>query len=97
MGASQLIVSRGSATPYTTTTGVVNAAATGLTTASLTITVKVNGATCASDAACQTALSNAASQQASVSVAYPCNLTVMDVNFAPGGCTLQATIVGLVQ
>jgi len=97
MAAIQLTLSRGAATPYTSAVNAINAAASTLTTANLKITVTVNGAACTSDATCQTALSSAASKQASVSLSYPCNLTVLQINYAPAGCSLNATTLGLVQ
>jgi Flp pilus assembly protein TadG len=96
-GVSQLTLSRGLTTPYTTTVSAINAAANNLITGSLTVAVSVNGTACSTDAACQTALSTASSKQASVTVSYPCSLGVMQYNFASSGCTLHSSVVGLVQ
>lgn len=96
-GASQLIISRGQTTPYTTTVSAVDTAAGNLTTANLTITITVNGTTCSSDTTCENALTNAASQQASVTVSYPCSLDVLQYNFSANGCTLSSSVAGLVQ
>jgi Flp pilus assembly protein TadG len=56
IGARQLAISRGAATPYTDTVAQLKGAAPNLIPASLTITLKVNGTACATDAACNTAL-----------------------------------------
>jgi Flp pilus assembly protein TadG len=88
-GSRNLAISRSSTTPYTTTTGAVTASAANLTAASITTTVKVNGTACTSDTTCTTALSTAAGDPASVSATYPCNLTIMGVNYAPS-CTLTS-------
>lgn len=95
-GARQFASGRGSTTPWTTATSAVTSSAPYLTAKNVTITLQVNGAACASDAACSTALSNAAGQPATVSATYPCNLTIIGINFAPG-CTLIATSTGLVE
>jgi Flp pilus assembly protein TadG len=86
-------------TPYTTAVSTIKGAALGLTPASLTITLAVSsdGTTwtaCASDAACQSALS--AGKQAMVTATYPCNLKIMQYNFFPG-CTLTAQVTEFVQ
>ena len=51
-------------------------------------------AACASDAACSTIL--VSGQPALVKATYPCDLTVMGVNYAPS-CTLKAETAQLVQ
>jgi Flp pilus assembly protein TadG len=89
-GARNLSLSRGSSTPYSSTTSLINSSAAGLTTASITVTVTVNGTTCSADNTCQTALNSAQGQTASVSATYPCNLVVYANNYAPG-CTLSAS------
>jgi Flp pilus assembly protein TadG len=90
-GARQLAVSRGASTPRTTTVTMLQGAATGLVTANITITTRVNGTACATDSTCSTALASAAGQAASVTATYPCDLTVMGYNYAPG-CTLSSTM-----
>jgi Flp pilus assembly protein TadG len=93
-GAMTLALSRGTTTPYTSTTTAVTAAAPGLTVGSITITVKVNGTACTTDTGCSTIL--VAGQPASVRATYPCDLTVMGVNYA-SGCTLSAETAQMVQ
>ena len=56
-GARNFSLSRvASTTPYTSTTSLINSAAVNLTTASLTITIRVNGTACSTDTTCSTAL-----------------------------------------
>jgi Flp pilus assembly protein TadG len=94
-GAMTLALSRGTTTPYASTTTAVTAAAPGLTAASITITVKVNGTACTTDSGCSSIL--VAGQPALVKATYPCDLTVMGVNYAPSGCTLTAETAQMVQ
>ena len=91
-GALQFMVSRSNPdnTPWTDTTNAIYNSAGNLipfVKASLTITLWVNGTACASDAACLTALNANAGNPASVQASYPCSLTVLAKNYAPG-CTL---------
>jgi len=97
-GARALAISRAmaSATPYTTTINSIGASAGNLTASNITVTVTVNGAACSTDATCSTALSSAAGQTASVSATYPCNLTVMGVNYFPN-CSLSSQTSDLVE
>lgn len=97
-GARNLAISRAmaSATPYSTTVSNISASAGNLTAGNITVTVSVNGTTCSSDSTCSTALSSAAGETASVTATYPCNLTVMGVNFLPT-CTLQSQTSDLVE
>lgn len=96
-GTFQLAVSRGaSTTPWNDTRTAVFNAAPGLTQANLTITLTVNGTACTSNSTCQTALAAATGQSAAVTVAYPCSLTVMQINYAPS-CTLTAKSTGRIQ
>jgi Flp pilus assembly protein TadG len=88
-GARMLALSRGSSTPYSDTVSQVQNSASNLTSANLTIVTRVNGTACSTNSTCQTALNSAAGQPAYVSVSYPCNLQVMNYNFAPT-CTLSA-------
>ena len=97
VGAANLILSRGAATPYTDTVTAVRQAAQSLTPASLTIAMSVDGATCADDTTCATALNSAGGKQANVAVSYPCRLVVLNVDFAPGGCSLSQSTAGRVQ
>ena len=95
-GARQLALSRGSASPYTNTVNAIQNAANNLTAGNITITTIVNGTACTSDATCQTALSSASGQAASVTATYPCSLVVMGVNYAPS-CTLSATTQEMIE
>lgn len=94
-GAMTLALSRGTATPYATTTTAITSAAPSLTAGQITITVKVNGTACTTDAGCSTIL--VSGHPALVKATYPCDLTVMGVNYAPNGCTLSAETAQLVQ
>ncbi len=89
VGARVFAVSRSSATPYSSATTALYGATPTLTKANISLTLTVNGATCASDGACQTALASAAGNDASVKATYPCNLNIMGVDYWPG-CTLTA-------
>lgn len=93
-GATTFALSRGTTTSYTTTTTAITSAAPGLTAGSITKTVRVNGTPCSDNTACGTAL--VAGATASVTVTYPCDLTVMGVNFK-SGCTLSAQSAQMVQ
>ncbi len=94
-GALTLALSRGTTTPYTAVTTAIAAAAPSLVAAQTTITVTINGVACTSDATCSAAL--LAGQAALVRATYPCNLTVMGVNYAPNGCTLSAQSAQMIQ
>jgi Flp pilus assembly protein TadG len=89
-GSRVLASSRSSTTPYSAATGAVYASAPTLKAANITLSLSVNGTTCAGDGPCATALSGAAGTTASVQASYPCNLVIYGVNYATG-CTLQAT------
>jgi len=95
-GVRQFAISRSSTSPYSTTTSAVTSAAPNLTAASITITMKVNGTTCTSNTACQTALSNAAGGSASLTAAYPCNLVIFGIDFAPS-CSLSTQVTDLIE
>jgi Flp pilus assembly protein TadG len=97
-GARNLAISRAmaSATPYTTTVSNIDSSAGNLTAGSISVTLSVNGTACTTDSGCTTALSTAAGETASVTATYPCNLTVMGVNFLPS-CTLQSQTSDLVE
>ncbi len=94
-GALTIALSRGNATPYSSTTAAIAAAAPSLIAAQTTITVKINGVACSTDAACSAAL--VAGQPALVKATYPCDLTVMGINYAPSGCNLTAQTTQMVQ
>ena len=94
-GALTMALGRGTAAPYTTTISAIAAAAPNLTPASITTTVTINGTACSTDAGCTTAL--VAGVSAVVRTTYPCNLTVMGINYAPNGCTLRAQTAQMVQ
>jgi hypothetical protein len=59
-----------------------------------TITLKVNGAACATDAACKTAL--VAGVPAQVIATYPCSLAFYGKDYAPS-CTLTANTTERVE
>ena len=85
----QLAVSRGGSTPYTDTVNQIYRSAPTLIPANLTIALAVNGTACSTDTTCLNALASAQGRPASVSAAYPCDLTFMGHDFAPG-CTLSS-------
>ena len=59
--------------------------------------IRVNGGTaCTTDTACKDALGTAAGATAQVTVSYPCDLSVMGINYKPS-CTLSATSSQMVQ
>jgi Flp pilus assembly protein TadG len=93
-GAMSFALSRGTSSPYTTTTTAITNAAPNLASGSVTKTLKVNGTACTTDTACQTAL--VAGATASVTVSYPCDLSVLGVNFK-SSCTLSSTAAQMVQ
>ena len=95
-GARNLALSRGTSTPYSTTVSQVTSSAFNLASSSLTITTKVNGTTCSTDTTCQTALTSAAGQAATVSATYPCDLVIMGHDFAPG-CTLSSAMAEMIE
>ena len=96
-GVTNFALSRGTTTPYTTTTTAITNAAPSLTNASITKTLKINGAACTSDSGCQSAMTTAgAGATALVIVSYPCDLYVLGVNFK-SGCTLTAQSAQMVQ
>jgi Flp pilus assembly protein TadG len=94
-GALTLALSRGTTTPYTSTTAAITAAAPNLVPAQTAITVRINGVACTNDATCSAAL--VAGQAALVRGTYPCNLVVMGVNYAPNGCNLSAQSAQMIQ
>lgn len=100
-GALQFAISRGDSSPWTNTRNAIFNAAPTLPQANLTITLSVNGTVCASDSACQTALTANEGKPAVVQASYPCipsnpNLTAMGVNYAPN-CTMRLTVTERIQ
>jgi Flp pilus assembly protein TadG len=100
-GARFLAVSRGqTVNPCSDTIPVITASATNLKASSMQFKFVLNGNTYGPGGTaltCGGAQANLAqSQPASVIVTYPCNLTVMGFNFAPG-CTLTAQTAERVQ
>jgi Flp pilus assembly protein TadG len=91
-------ISRSVATPFSSTKTELDASAANLnsTTLNTGFHVFVNGVECTSDSGCVTALSTAQGLAAKVNATYSCNLTVMNVNFAPG-CTLTSSTTELVE
>lgn len=85
-GARVLSASRGSATPYTSGVAAFNSAAPNI---AATVTMSVNGTACNADGSCSTLLNNAAGLPVIVSATYPCNLTIMGLNFAPN-CQMRS-------
>ena len=67
-----------------------------LTPEPFTITFKVNGAACSSDATCQTALSAAPGQTATVTATYPCSAPIGGVTVL-SGCTLTSTTTDMIE
>ena len=97
VGAMQFAFSAGvDSTPYTDARTAIATSAPSLT--PLTITLKVNGTTCGSDAACSTALTGATGY-VTVSASYSCaaiNSIVISYNLLPG-CTLTSQQTERVQ
>ena len=93
-GVTSFALSRGTTTPYDSTITAITNAAPSLTAGSITKTLKVNGTPCANNTACQGAL--AAGATALVIATYPCDLTVMGINFK-SSCTLTAQSAQMVQ
>jgi Flp pilus assembly protein TadG len=96
VGARQLAIDRSSSTPYTDSRNAVFSSAANLTQAKITVTLSVSNTVCGSDSTCATALSAAQGAASKVSATYPCDLTIMGVNFAPG-CTLTSTTTERVE
>ena len=90
-GARQLAISRGAATPWSSAINQIYSSAPNLTQGSLTITMSVNGTPCATDAACQTALTavGTTGAPAAITATYPCSLAFFGYNFA-SVCTLSS-------
>lgn len=93
-GAMTMALARGTTTPYSSTTTAISNAAPSLASGSITTTVTINGTACTTNSGCSTALTAGAT--ATVRVTYPCDLTVMGVNFKTG-CTLSGQSAQMVQ
>ena len=93
-GATTFALSRGTTTPFTSTSTAITNAAQSLTAASITKTLKVNGTACTSDTTCAAALTAGAT--ALVITTYPCDLSVMGINYKPS-CTLSVQSAQMVQ
>jgi len=95
-GSRVLAAARSSATPYSDATGAVYASAPTLKAGSITLNLSVNGAACAGDGPCATALTGAAGSTANVQATYPCDLMIFGVDYAPS-CTLTASTTERVE
>ena len=97
-GSQTFSVSRGIAQPFTSTVNAMVASAPMLTSAQLkaNISIKINGTACASDTACASSLSSATGGSAVVTATYPCDLTILGVNYVPG-CALTSQVAQIVQ
>jgi Flp pilus assembly protein TadG len=93
-GATTFALSRGTTQPFTSTKTAVSGAAANLASGSITTTVKVNGTACTTDSGCSALL--VAGATALVKTTYPCDLTVMGVDYKPN-CTLSAQSAQMVQ
>ena len=92
-GARQASAERGATTPLTATKAAVLAGAPVLTSSSVVITMLVNGTACASDSACEAALT--ANSEATIQATYPCNIDVLWITFS--SCTVTSKASELVQ
>ena len=93
-GALTMGMARGSSTPYGSTTTTISSSAPGLTSSSITTTVKIGGTACSSDSACSALLTAGAT--VTVKVSYPCDLSIMGVNYMTT-CTVSSTSGQIVQ
>ncbi|MFO0997098.1 MAG: TadE family protein [Alphaproteobacteria bacterium] len=89
VGGRQFAISRSSSTPWSTSKTALTSSAVNLDATKITVTFKVNNTTCTSNSSCQTALAAAPGGSASVSATYPCDLTIMGIDFHPS-CTLSS-------
>jgi Flp pilus assembly protein TadG len=96
VGARQFAIAGSTATPKTTATTALKAAAANLTGSSITITYSVNGTACTSDATCQTALAAAAGKSATVTATYPCSAPVAGITIL-ASCTLTSTTAEMIE
>jgi Flp pilus assembly protein TadG len=102
-GALVFSQGRGIGSPYSAAVAQVQSATGSLVQTDLTIRTSVQGANCASDAACQTALASAyPGGSASVSVSYPCPLILSAeglqwLGISTTFCPLQVTVTEYVM
>lgn len=94
IGARQLASSVSDTTPYSDTVSAVDAAAPGLTSSNLTLTVTINGSTCSADTTCAALMAGGVA--ANVTATYPCNLTVMGYNFFPS-CSFSSSATEMTE
>lgn len=94
IGARQLAASLNDSTPYSDAVNAIETSAPGLTPASLTIAISINGSACSTDAACSSLMAGGVA--ASVTGTYPCTLLVMGYNFLPG-CQLSSTATEMTE
>jgi Flp pilus assembly protein TadG len=87
-GSRQLAVGRGSANACTSATNLVQSSASGLNTANLTVTTSLTSP--------DTCTSLTEGNAATVSATYPCDLTVLGINFFPS-CKLTASATERVE
>ncbi|MGC1375828.1 MAG: TadE/TadG family type IV pilus assembly protein [Anaerolineales bacterium] len=88
-------ISRSSTTPYTLATTALQTGTPGLTFKNIKPTFTVNGAPCASDAGCVTALSGAQGQPSSLTATYACTLAIVGVSLP--ACNLSSSTTELVE
>jgi len=92
VGGRTLAISRGAATPVTTTKNAVYASAPGLKQGSLEFTMTVNGTACSADGACKTTLNSAQGTQATITVKYDvCSAIIYGKSYLANGCKLSST------
>jgi Flp pilus assembly protein TadG len=96
-GARQLAISRGSATPYSSTISTIKAAAPNLAPSKISSVLWVAGAPCTGDTAgCRSAFGDGTSSVAAqVVLTYPCDLNVFSV--VVKSCSLNSSSTGAVQ
>lgn len=88
--ARELSIGRSNATVWADTRTRFFQTAAGVNSADVTLTLSVNGTACASNSACQTALSGAIGAPASVSAVLPCRLFTT-YSVLPGCSLVSAT------
>jgi Flp pilus assembly protein TadG len=94
-GARYFALARGTATPYASTVAQVTATTSGLT-GTVTVTTFINNVACSTNSTCQTALAANVGGPAKVTATYPCNLTVMGINYLPS-CTLSSSTTQIIE
>jgi Flp pilus assembly protein TadG len=92
-GARQAATQRAAPAPLSTTIAAVNAGASSLTAANITVSMYVNGTKCGSDAACNTALTQYS--YTTVQATYPCNMVIPFIT--SGACVLTSASSEIVQ